>query len=87
MGLDTVEFIISIEKHYSITLADEDLGTLTVVGDFIVYVANACEMQNGTEIEFEEVYETVKCFLYRDFNIPKNAINLKSEFVADLGMG
>ncbi len=87
MGLDTVEFIISIEKHYSITLPDEDLETLGVVGDFVVYVANACEMQNGNEIDFEEVYETVKCFLYRDFNIPNNVINLKSEFVADLGMG
>ncbi|ABV37070.1 hypothetical protein Ssed_2461 [Shewanella sediminis HAW-EB3] len=87
MGLDAVEFIISIEKHYSITLPDEDLEGLAVVGNFVVYVANACEMQNGNEIEFEEVYETVKCFLYRDFNIPANEINLKSHFVNDLGMG
>ena len=87
MGLDAVEFIISIEKHYSITLPDEDMETLGVVGDFVVYVANAYEMQNGNEVEFEEVYETIKCFLNRDFDISCNEINLKSRFVDDLGMG
>ena len=87
MGLDAVEFIISIEKHYSITLPDEDMEMLGVVGDFVVYVANAYEMQNGNEVEFEEVYETIKCFLNRDFDIPSNEINLKSRFVDDLGMG
>ena len=59
--LDAVEFIMSIEKHYSITLPDEDLETLSIVGDFVVYVANACEMQNGNEIELEIASKKLKC--------------------------
>jgi hypothetical protein len=86
MGLDTVEFVLKIEEEYELSIPDEDLEHLGVVGDLVVYVANACEQQNGVIIEFETLYENLKCILHRDYGIPLKDINLKSHVVKDLGL-
>ncbi|OUR73610.1 hypothetical protein A9Q78_02750 [Methylophaga sp. 41_12_T18] len=86
MGLDTVEFVIIIEKEFGLSIPDEGLEHLGVVGDLVVYVTNACEMQNGINLEFELVYENLKSILHNDYGIPIKQINLKSHVVKDLGM-
>jgi len=86
MGLDTVEFVVKIEEEYELSIPDEDLEHLGVVGDLAVYVTNACEIQNGVILEFELVYENLKGILHKDYGIPLKYINLKSHVVKDLGM-
>ncbi len=86
MGLDTVEFVVKIEEEYELSIPDEDLEHLGVVGDLAVYVTNACEIQNGVILEFELVYENLKSILHKDYGIPIKDINLKSHVVKDLGM-
>ena len=86
MGLDTVEFVIKIEEEFDLSIPDVGLEHLGVVGDFVIYVVNACEMQNGVILEFEFVYERFKSTLHKDYDIPIKLIHLKSHVVKDLGM-
>jgi acyl carrier protein len=37
-SLDTVEFIMEVEKEFGITIPDEEAGKITTVGDAVKYI-------------------------------------------------
>lgn len=86
MGLETVEFAISIEEKYGIKMPDEDLADLALVGDIAVYVTNRVNVTTNNDVEIDEVIEFLMDTLAKDYDIPRDKIDLKSHVITDLGL-
>ena len=87
MGLDTVEIVIDVEDKFDIKIPDDEVALITEVGEFVVYIINACEVQNGSKLEFDYVFTFLKQHMERNFDVPIDKVELSSKFVDDLGFG
>jgi acyl carrier protein len=85
MGLDTVELIMDIEKHFGIDIPNEDAEKLSKVGDMHEYVYAALK-RDGREIEYTEVFDQVKTIVVRNSGVDPSHVQSETDVVRDLGM-
>jgi acyl carrier protein len=86
MGLDTVEFVIDIEKEYSISISNQDAEKLGIVGDIARYIVSESMTQNGQKITFESALITVINLLVNTYGVSRQNISSISHVVDDLGL-
>lgn len=86
MGIETIEVIQKTEEAFGITLPDEDMAEMGIVGDFCVYVANKVNIETDREVEMEDVHKFVIKMLQDDYDIHKEHVTLKAHFVHDIGL-
>ena len=86
MGLDTVEFVIDLEKEYSISISDQDAEKLGIVGDIARYIVSESMAQNGQEVAFESVLLGIIDLLVNNYGVPRQNISSISHVVDDLGL-
>lgn len=87
MGLETVELVLDIEKHFSIDLLDESLGEVETVESLCQLTRNTCVAKYGAKAHSNSyVYQYIVELLHSEFDIPKVIIFPSSRIVKDLGL-
>ncbi len=86
MGLDTVEFVIEVEKEFSIEISDDDASGLSLVGKLAEYIVSQTEIQIHQVTSFDIVFTKLQSMLVELYSIPKESILPTSHFVKDLGL-
>jgi acyl carrier protein len=86
MGLDTVELIINMEKHFDISIPDQQAGQINTVQDFVdcVYAKISTRPEKGMDIK--EVERIVIRIVSESCGIPVNEIKLTHSITDDLGL-
>lgn len=85
MGLDTVEFIMWLEKEFEINIPEIDAQNILTVGESSTYVYYKLLDLRGSNTTTEvEIFERIKKFIVSEFNIAPDKINRVSSFVEDL---
>ncbi len=81
MGLETVEFIITVETHFAIRLEDAETQACVTVGDLERLIAAKLEVQRRTA---PDIFETLKRILVEDYDHPPWQVRRETSFVDDL---
>jgi acyl carrier protein len=85
MGLDAVELIVEIEKHFDIEIDDEDAQYIGKVGELSRYVSKKT-IGLEKEYSYEQVLRIVIRMLVENYGVPEGKANSASHFVDDLGL-
>ncbi len=87
MGLDTVEFILWVEREFQIQIPDDEAASILTVGELCADIHRRLLIKGGVKGPTElEIYERVKAQLSRQFGIAPELITHGSQFVRDLGL-
>lgn len=83
MGLDAVDLIVEIEKHFEIE--DEDAQYISKVGELSRYVS---KKTTGLEKQYsyEQVLRIVIGMLVENYGVPEGKANSAFHFADDLGL-
>lgn len=60
MGLDNVDLILSVEKHFNIIFLDEDVMKTKTIGELSNLVCKYIYVDNSSKNEFETIYSELK---------------------------
>jgi len=85
MGLDTVELIIEIERHFDIHIEDEEAEKLNTVQSIINHVKEKLEIDNR-ELKLEIITKHVINIVSNKAGIDKQKIKLTNSITQDLGL-
>lgn len=88
MGLDTVEFVILAEKEFELQLLDDEVSLVATVGDFTDLIHQKLLIKHGLKTcpSQNEIYDTIKSLLIKQFATPEVKISRDARFVQDLQM-
>jgi hypothetical protein len=88
MGLDLVEMVLWAEKEFDVALMDEPLREVDTIGKFVFLILDLrTEKHPEKPLSFDEIYEAIREYIFRRFDIPWAKIDVNSHFVKDLRMG
>ena len=86
MGLDSVELIMEVEKHFSISIADADAENATTVGKLVDCVANILAVNSYNFALREKTFLLIKNeFLKINRNLKDFSLNNKVSDTLDIG--
>ena len=87
MGLEIVELILEIEKHFSIRLPDQELEKTETVESLCKLIRAHCVQQKGFNASsYATIYQYLVTLLKNDFGVELDQIHPHSKFVKDLGL-
>lgn len=86
MGLDTVELIINMEKHFDIAIPDQEAGQIYTVQDIVNCVYSKISARPEKTMDMKEIEETVIRIVSESSGIPAHEIRLSHSITDDLGM-
>ena len=88
MGLDTVEFVLQAEKAFDLQLPDEEVSSISTVGEFADLIHQKLLDKYGMENcpKNEAVFDKIKTLLIEKQGVSENIIFRSSRFVQDLHM-
>ncbi len=69
MGLDTVELIYEMEKHFQIEYSDEDLIITVTIGQLINLTSRLKSIESKDQSEFDEVFNKFQQYFNANINI------------------
>jgi acyl carrier protein len=85
MGLDTVEFVMQVEKTFAITIPDHEAEKMVTVGalhDFVMQATDA----DGRALDSDQVWDQITEILTEDYGVPRAKITRDAGFIRDLGL-
>jgi acyl carrier protein len=85
MGLDTVELVMSAEKHFGITIPDELAAKVYTVEDFAKLLYELL-FQAGKPMPYDEVLLQIRKLTSEHTGIPIVRIVPEASFTKDLGL-
>ena len=86
MGLDSVEFVLEIEKKFSITIDDAEAEKLGIVGDIARYIVRESLAQNETVVSYEDALQDITAMLVNTYDVPRELVTPSAHVVKDLGL-
>lgn len=86
MGLDTVEFIIELEKEFDIVISDSEAEKTGTVGEVAYLIAKLLSEKPGTSVTYETPLPKVIDILVNSYGVPRQKINTSSHVIYDLGL-
>ena len=85
MGLDTVDFLMHLERRFDLEIPDAAAAKIETIGQLKDYIS--AELQRkGQNMPSERILEEIKHILVREFAVKENQIRLDSRIAADLGL-
>lgn len=85
MGLDTVELVIKVEKHFAIEIPDEHAANLVSVGDLHGYVVDELRRLERFDGDADTVYAQLRNIICRQLGVKPEEVVPGARFVDDLG--
>ena len=86
MGLDTVELIINMEKHFDIAIPDQEAGQINTVQDIVNCVYAKISTRQQKNVDIKEIERTVIGIVSEFSGIPVSEIQLSHSITGDLGL-
>lgn len=85
MGLDSVELIIDVEKHFSISIPDRDAEKASTVGQLVDCVSNILNIKNYDFSLRENTFGLIKSHILKlDPNLPDFTIQSRVAGIFDI---
>lgn len=84
MGLDSVELVMSVEKHFGITIPDYDASTLTTVGKLHCWVVHELTRLKRPEVDSTVVFQELRQLICDQLGIAPDRVIPEARFVQDL---
>jgi acyl carrier protein len=85
MGLDTVKFVMQVEKTFAITIPDHEAEKMLTVGDMHDYVMRVT-VADGRALDSDQVWDQITEILTEDYGVPRAKITRDAGFIRDLGL-
>ena len=86
MGLDTVELVMGVEKHFDITIPDEIAEKLFTVGLLHEYICSEHQRLGRQSHTSQQVFDELIALVAKHSGIDPAKILAESRFVDDLRM-
>ena len=86
MGLDTVELVFAIEKHFSIDIPNEVAARLTTVGEMHEYVHSELHRQGMRAYGYTQVFDELRQIIVEQTGVDPRQVQPEASFVYDLKM-
>lgn len=86
MGLDSVEFVLDIEKKFSIDIDDSDAETLFTVDDVVQYIVKEAAAQNGATVAYNDALNEITDMLVNTYGVTSADVTPTARIVKDLGL-
>ena len=83
MGLDTVEFVITIEKELHIKFDERVAAKIYTAGELQDYILT---LLPPSQKKPWQVWHRLKRILMRDYRVPASSIKREARIVKDLGL-
>ena len=84
MGLDSVELVMAVEKHFGISIPDGEASKLVTVGKLHAWVVNELQHLNRPTVEPSVVFDQLRELICDQLDISPERIVPESRFVQDL---
>ena len=84
MGLDSVELVMSVEKHFAVTIPDTDASTLTTVGKLHDWVVNELQRLGRPEVDPSAVFNGIRQLICDQLGIEPERVTRNARFIQDL---
>jgi hypothetical protein len=85
MGLDTVEFVIELEKEFGVVIPDEEASVITTVGELALLIVRLLRVQ-GRRMATDEVIRKMTEILHDRYRVPRESVLWDARIVKDLGL-
>ncbi len=85
MGLDTIELVLTAEKHFGVSVPDER-AEKTITVELFAQLLYELRTQTASPMPFEEVLLELRQLVSKQFKIPIEKVLPEAEFVKDLGL-
>ncbi len=86
MGLDTVEMVFAIEKHFQIEIPNEVAAKLTTVGDMHEYVYSELHRLGRRTYGYTQVFDELRQIIVEQAGVDPRLVQPDASFVYDLKM-
>ena len=84
MGLDTVELVMKVEKHFGIEIPDRDAARLATVGDLHGYVVEALRIRQRFQGDSGDVFAKLREIICRQLGVKPEEVVPSARFVDHL---
>ena len=82
MGLDVVELVMTVEKHYGFTIPDTETARMRSVGDLHRYIVDHAHPRPDSAEAWIWLRDTIE----GEFGVPAERITPEAWIVRDLGI-
>ncbi len=86
MGLDTVELVFAIEKHFAIDIPNEVAARLTTVGEMHEYVYSELHRLGRRTYGYTQVFDELREIIVEQIGVDPRQVQPEASFVYDLKM-
>jgi len=86
MGLDGVELVISVEKHFNITIHDSVAEKLRTVGDLHDFVVRDLRRLQRKDVDPAVVFEQLRELIAYHLGVKRERVVPGARFVQDLDL-
>ena len=84
MGLDSVELVMEVERHFDITIPDDEASQLTTVGKLHAWVVAEFTRMGRDSVDATVVFYDLRELICKQLRIDPGKVVPEARFVQDL---
>ena len=84
MGLDTIELVLAVEKHFDVQIPDEDASRLATVGKLHYWLINELTRLNRGPVDYQRTFLELRQLICEHADVEPEAVVPDARFVQDL---
>lgn len=84
MGLDTVELVMAVERHFELRIPNKEAATLVTVGMLHTWVVDELRRLGSTSIDADRVYLELRNVIVDQTGVDPSKVVPNASFVNDL---
>lgn len=71
MGLDTVELVVDVEKHFGISIPNVEIEAVRTVGEFAQCAAKYIAINKGQKCKSQMLFYVLRDYAFEEFQFPR----------------